>query len=232
MRAGLARALLYKSYGLASGDRPLRRGGANNRADRVSHYLTRRQVEDIIVAADYAEAMGWAFSRHWSVHLERAGIPDSMGAAFVTRLLDTARRYLKRRGAELVAIWVRENSPESGSHVHILLHLSKPVNLRNLTRKWIVAAGGTYRRRVSKMRTIGGRLDVVGANPAHYWANADAVLSYVLKGCSEATGKALGLERFGKGGEIIGKRAGCSQGIGPQARQTATWSCSKNKCLF
>ncbi len=218
----MARGLLYMSYGLAF--RPLRKGGANNRANRVSHYLTRRQVEDIIAAADYAEAMGWGFSRHWSVHLERAGIPDSMGAPFVTRLLDRARRHLKRRGVELVAIWVRENSPESGSYVHILLHLSKSVNLRNLTRKWIVAAGGSYRRRVSKMRTIGGRLGVEGADPAHYWANADAVLSYVLKGCSEETGKTLGLRLMGRGGEVVGKRAGCSQVIGPDARRMADFA--------
>lgn len=164
------------SYTLARRDRPLRRGGANNRADRVTRHLTRRQVENILAAARYAAVRGWAFSRHWTVHCEKAGIPDCMAAEFVTRLLAIARKAMKRRGIDLVVIWVRENSSKSGSHVHILMSLSQPANLRNLTRQWIGAAGGTYRRKVSKMRSIGGRLDGEGADPRHYWANADAVL--------------------------------------------------------
>lgn len=210
------------SYGLAS--RPLRRGGANNRADRVSHYLTRRQVENLLAAAAYAEANGWAFSRHWTVHCEKAGIPDWMAAEFVSRLIAAARRYLKRRGINLVVIWVRENSRDGGSHVHILMHLSQPLNMRNLTRKWVEAAGGLPKAGVSQMKTIGGRLGVEGFDPAHYWANVDSVLGYVLKGCSNETGDTLGLRLKGRGGEVVGKRAGCSQVIGPDARRMADFA--------
>lgn len=207
------------STGLAFGPRPLRRGGANNRADRVSYYLSRQQAENLIAAAAYAEARGWAFSRHWTVHCEKAGIPDWMAAEFVTRLIAVAKRCLKRRGVELVVIWVRENSEKNGSHVHILMHLSKPTNLRNQTRKWVEAAGGLAKAGVSLTKTIGGRLDTEGSDPAHYWANVDVVLSYILKGCSPEVAHGLGLSRFGQGGEVIGKRFGCSQSVARGARQ-------------
>lgn len=199
----------------------MRRGGANNRADRVTRHLSRRQVEDILAAARYAEARGWAFSRHWTVHCEKAGIPDCMAADFVTRLLTIARKAMKRRGIDLVVIWVRENSMKNGSHVHILMHLSRPLHLRNLTRKWIEAAGGYYRQRVSRVRTIGGRLGAVDATPDYYWANADVVARYLLKGCSASLGKQLGLTYYGREGEVTGKRAGWSQSIGAAARRRA-----------
>ena len=52
-----------------------------------------------------------------------------------------------------------------------------------------------------------------------YRANADAVLSYLLKGADAATAGELGLRLYGEAGPIIGKRAGFSQNIGPTARR-------------
>lgn len=131
---------------------------------------------------------------------------------------ELAKRTLKQQGAALAALWVRENGPGKGGHVHILMHLPASMNLRNRTRRWIVAAGGTYRRKVSKIRSIGGRLDRAESDPALYWANADAVLAYVLKAVDPLVGEAMGLDRGGEGGTVIGKRAGWTQNIGLAAR--------------
>ena len=49
---------------------------------------------------------------------------------------------------------------------------------------------------------------------AHYRANLDAVLAYLLKGADVAAGEALGLDRCGEGGKIIGKRCGRTQNVG------------------
>lgn len=218
MRAGLARALQYKSYGLGFGERT-GWGGARNRADRVSAYLSEHQVQGLIDAAIYAAATGRAFNRHWTVHYERAGISDAEGAQFVTRLLSAVRRSLKQQGVELAAIWVRENGPGKGGHVHIVMHIPAAIHLRNRTRRWIVSAGGTYRSKVSKMRSIAGRLDRAEHDPDLYWSNAEAVLAYVLKAADPLVGEAMELPRSGKGGEVIGKRAGWTQNIGQSIRQ-------------
>lgn len=229
MRAGLARALQYKSYGLGFDDRASW-GGARNFADRVSPYLSERQVRGLIDAAAYAAATGRPFNRHWTVHYERAEIPDSEGATFVTRLLSAVRRSLKKQGVEQAAIWVRENGPGKGGHVHILMHIPAAINLRNMTRRWIVSAGGTYRRKVSKMRSIARRLDRAEHDPDLYWSNAEAVLAYVLKAANPLVGEAMELPRCGRGGEVIGKRAGWTQNIGQAARTVqsrSTWFSGK-----
>lgn len=193
-------------------------GGARNRADRVSEYLTARQCEGMIAAADFAGRIGLPFNRHWTVHYERAGIAEYDGARFVGHLLRLAAAYARRAGGELAAVWVRENGDGKGGHVHILMHLPAGLSLRNRTRRWIVAAGGAYRRNVSKVRPIGGRLASAESGGNHYRLNADIVRAYLLKGASEETGLVLGLKRSGEGAPIIGKRAGWTQNIGRGAR--------------
>ena len=172
----------------------------------------------MIEAANFAERIGLAFNRHWTVHYEMAGIAEHDGAAFVGRLLALVRKHVWRAGGKLAALWARENGDGKGGHVHILLHLPSGMTLRNLTRRWIKAAGGNPVRRVSRVRTIGSRLTDAKVGGEHYRANADAVLAYLVKAASDETGKALALPRSGEGGPIIGKRAGWTQNIGAKAR--------------
>lgn len=194
-------------------------GGARNRADRTSWHLSEQQARGMMAAAAFAETIDLAFNRHWIVHYQRAGIAEHDGARFVGRLLRLMAAQARREGGVLAAIWARENGDGKGGHVHILMHLPTGLSLRNRTRRWIVAAGGTYRLRVSRVRIIGGRLSHATERGAHYQQNTGRVLAYLLKGASEATGLALDLDRYGEGGPIIGKRAGWTQNIGAAARQ-------------
>ena len=172
----------------------------------------------MIEAAIFAERIGLPFNRHWTVHYEMAGIAERDGALFVGRLLTLVRKFVRRAGGDLAALWARENGHGKGGHVHILLHLPNGLTLRNRTRRWIKAAGGNPVRRVSKVRAIGGAARPDGD---HYRANANEVTAYLLKGASNETGRALGLNRYGDGGPIIGKRAGWTANIGQAARKRA-----------
>jgi hypothetical protein len=204
---GTARAIYSPtpSCGLLSADTvPVKTwGGARNRADRVSEHLTARQRAGLISAAAFAEHIGLAFNRHWTLHYERAGIAEHDGARFIGHMLRLASAYARRHGGELAAIWVRENGEGKGGHVHILLHLSAGLTLMNRTRRWIVKAGGTYRRNVSRVRPIGRslRLDPLSHD---YRVNADVVLAYVLKITGRCPEPAV----------VIGKRCGRTENIG------------------
>ena len=223
-------------------------GGPRNRADRVSLHLSRRQVIDLLAATLFARSIGKPFNRHWTVNCQLAGIADHDAARFTGKLIDLARKQARRDGGELAAAWAREGGDGKGGHVHMMLHLPPGMTLRNRTRRWIKAAGGTARRRASKVRIIAGMKanesigdgggegstlanvsigggGAGGANLTkpdigeHYRANADAVLSYLLKGADAATAGELGLTRYGEAATIIGKRAGFTQNIGPTARR-------------
>ncbi len=193
-------------------------GGARNRADRESWNLTERQCRDMIAAADFALANGLPFNRHWIVHYERAQIAETDAAKFVGHLLRLASAYVRREVGQLAALWARENGDGKGGHVHILLHVPAGITLRNRTRRWIVAAGGTYRARVSRVKVIGGTLNNVDPASPYYRENMRTLVGYLLKGATTATGSAMGLHRYSEGGRIVGKRAGWTQNIGKSAR--------------
>lgn len=194
-------------------------GGARNSAGRVNDHLTRQQCQRLIEAVEHASLLGLAFNRHWTVHYERAGIADVDGAQFVGHLLRLASAFARRNHGTIAAVWVRENGEHKGAHVHILLHLPAGLSLKNRTRRWIQTAGGICRRRVSKVRSIGGSLANLDPTSSHYHANASALLAYLLKGASGEASTAHGLSRYGEGGTIVGKRAGWTQNVGEAARR-------------
>src|SRR3546814_15908735 len=68
-----------------------RRGGARNRADRVSQSLSMRQARNIIDAVRYAYWIDLPLNRHVTVHWERAGISDDRAAAATSQFLKLAR---------------------------------------------------------------------------------------------------------------------------------------------
>ena len=194
-------------------------GGVRNRKDRVSHNLTRQQVQGMMAAGEFSSAIKRPFQRHWTVHYERGGIDDRDGATFVSRLLKIVGQAARRAGGEMTALWVRENGDAKGAHVHILLHLPDGMSLHGRTRRWLRLAGLVPRARVSKVRTIGRKLNMATVNPALYTANTGRVRAYQFKGASEQAGSELFLARFGEGGRVIGKRCGWTQNIGQRARK-------------
>jgi hypothetical protein len=52
-----------------------------------------------------------------------------------------------------------------------------------------------------------------------YEANLAETLDYVLKGADDAARERLGIRRKEPGGDVVGKRCGVSQNIGPDARR-------------
>lgn len=189
-------------------------GGARNRADRVSHYLTDKQAEQLLRAAENAYSSGRVFQRHWTVHYGLAGIAPADGARFVGKLIDLVKKQARREGGDAYVIWVRECASGKGEHVHILLHLPPGMSLRNRTRRWIIAAGGKYRAGVSKVTIIGGQLSKIGENRGGHTArNAENVVRYILKAGKKEAGERLGLARSGEGGAIMGKRCGWTRNL-------------------
>lgn len=212
----MARALQLLESALGSGGKPCGRwGGARNRADRESWQLTAGQVDRLIAVAANAERVGLAFNRHWTIHHERAGIPNRDGARFIGKLLHLARQQAKRAGGEMAALWLRENGHGKGAHVHILMHLPPGLLLQNRTGRWIKAAGGKPRTRVGKIRSIGGSLGCAETSPDRYRANLEAALAYVLKCTDRQTGNRIGLPRCEERGLVIGKRCGWTHNIRP-----------------
>lgn len=194
-------------------------GGRRNRADRLTEVLTAEQCEKLKAATLFARSVGLAFNRHWTIHSQMAGIEPHRGAHFIGTVLNAAGKAAKRHGGQLAAVWVRENGEGKGEHAHILMHLPRGMNLANRTRRWIVAAGGTYRRNVSRVRSIGGLLSSGELADDRYLLNADNVLAYLLKHGDQQAMEALGLPLWGRRGWIIGKRCGSTQNIAESAQR-------------
>ncbi len=162
--------------------------------------------------------IGLPFNRHWTVHYERAGIAEIDAVRFIGRLLKLAGDFARRHRGRLAAVWARENGDGKGGHVHILMHLPSGLSLVGKSRRWVRCAGGTYRARVSRIRSIGGALISGNKGGEHYRYNAQVVRAYVLKGAECPAGEALALPRYGEAALIVGKRCGWTQNIGRAAR--------------
>lgn len=198
------------------------RGGALNHRDRRSAYLSHSAAAGIIDATDFALALGFGFNRFVTIHWEAGGVTDDLAAT--GRWLKLVGDWIRSRGGTVAYVWVRENGPGKGSHVHILMHLppalSDPFNRRQ--RGWLKACGAVSKKGVLKSRPIGRDLrHFAGDGPARptYEANLKAVVDYILKGADDATRQALEIGRSEPGGVIVGKRCGASQNIGADARR-------------
>lgn len=193
-------------------------GGARNRADRQSQYLTGRQAETIIAAGRHAMALGCAFNRHVTIHWERAGIPDCTAAKATGDVIKLASDWARRPGQRLLWAWVRENDAgdgSKGSHVHILLYCHPSMPIGRMWRRWIGRVSGrSYRAGTVKSRTIGPSLLAAQTNPDVYAVNLQAVTAYVCKGTDPVSASALGLIKLLPGGKVIGKRSAVCQALG------------------
>lgn len=190
-------------------------GGARNRAERVSYYLSDKQVAGLMEAARHAFATGRVFQRHWTVHYGLAGIQPEDAMRFIGKLLDLVSKQARREGGEMSVIWVRECASGKGEHVHMLLYLPVGMSLRNRTRRWIVTAGGVYRRGVSKVTIIGGQLLITEeSSGARMLTNVETVVRYLAKAATIEIGEQLGLTRHSSRGKIVGKRWGRTVNLG------------------
>lgn len=206
-------AFIDYNQGCASTRKIYKWGGARNFKGRTSWYLSLAQCLRIIAAADRADAIGLRFNRHWTIHYQNAGVSEENASKFIGHILKLAREYATRHGEQFACLWVRENGPRQGGHVHLLMHIPADLSLRGRSRKWIGLAGGKCRKKVSHIRPVGGSLNAADAGGPHYECNARIVREYLLKGADPAAGEFLHLAKFGQRGFVLGKRVGFTQNL-------------------
>lgn len=221
--AGTDVALLCRSSAPSPpSSRPATWGGARNRADRISASIGLLKAVEIVEATRRAIAIGLPFNRHLTVHWERAGLTDDQAAAATGRMLKLIRDWVRKRGGDIAHVWVRENGPGKGSHVHVLLHLPHGVTLGGMTKRWYKIVTG-WRGRVPsgavKTKCIGQSARAAGSGSNWYEANLAWLVGYLLKGVDREAANALGLNRRNEGGRIIGKRVAASTNLGRTFRK-------------
>ena len=222
-KSGTPRAIKDNIQGRCSTSALTTWGGARNFKNRTSSRLSLAQCSKLIAAGDRATALGMPFNRHWTIHYQNAGVSEENATRFIGHVLKLAREYATRHGGSFACIWVRENGPRHGGHVHILMHLPAALSLRGRSRKWIELAGGICRKKVSRIRSIGGTLLAAETGGLYYAFNAGIVRDYLLKGVVDEAVQALPDAKFERGGVIVGKRCGYSQNIRPMKRMECWW---------
>lgn len=198
------------------------RGGARNKAYRITHALSMAHVGNLIAAAGHSAAIGLPFTRMIMIHWEAAGVPLDRMAKATGQFTVLMAKALGRHGSRTAWLWVHENGPSKGGHSHLLAHVpAKHVKrLGGLQKGWLRRiTSKPYRKRVILSKPIGGRLGLEVGNPELHAVNLQVALGYVLKGaCPDAVSQ-FDLELVEPGGRIIGKRCGTSQNIGAKARK-------------
>ena len=199
-------------------------GGARNTAGRQSDSIHSAKAVELVEAAQLAMAIGLPFNRHLTVHWAKAGLTDRQAAAATGRLVKLIRDWARKLGGEVAYAWLRENGPGKGSHSHILLHIPDGLKL-SLSRRWyrrVTGWTGKVPRFAVKTVCIGGTARAGLSSSDWYQANLAALLAYLLKGSDEATGKELGLAKWGEGGRITGKRISISANLASGCRPGPT----------
>jgi hypothetical protein len=198
------------------------RGGARNRADRESHFLTDTQIANLRAAERFAGRIGSPFTRMITIHWEAAGVPLAGMAKATGRFTGLLAKTFARHDCETAWLWVHENGHGKGGHCHLLVHVPATLvpRLTGLQRGWLrLITGRPYRARVIHSDPVGGWLGLEASNPDLHAVNLETAFRYVLKGASAEAASRFALERLEPGGLIIGKRCGTSQNIGAEARK-------------
>jgi hypothetical protein len=184
-------------------------GGARNRADRTSDYLTLEQAQKIIGAIERAATQSLHVNRHIIIHWGKMGVPDDMAMAVISRFLMVFRQWAD---GETAFVWTREiGKGRKGSHLHLLAHIPDGKKWTGaMTQRWLEQiTGNPYADGAIHTSRIMGRKS---PDSAYYAANLQTVTAYILKGVCPDGAATLGIAHKA-GGRIIGKRCGMSQNI-------------------
>lgn len=202
---------IFKASGHYAGG--LRRGGARNRADRISHTLTEAQCFALIDAAERALEVGRPFNRFVTILWERGGIASGENAGTTGRFVKLASDWARRRGYRLPWAWVQEHGPVNGAHVHMLLHVPPDLDplFRPMPLRWVKhLLPGRYVPSVLQCQKIaGGRY--YSATPDLYRMNLERKLEYMLKASSGEIAARFTGRWLPRGCIVQGKRAGVWQ---------------------
>ncbi|WP_397589634.1 hypothetical protein [Sphingorhabdus sp.] len=182
----------------------------------TSDYLTLRQAQGLIAAAQYALHIGKPLTRHLTVRLEQQGIIDVDAVKAIGRLITLLRDHVRKTiGGDIAYIWTREHGPIIGGHVHILLHLPAGYMWQGQrVQRWMqLISDRSYQAGTIKTTRIGRTVNAHESNLVLYLANLAEVVGYLIKGTAPYASAALKLERVKAQGRVIGKRCGRSINI-------------------
>jgi hypothetical protein len=223
---------LYRGAPHAVGFIPMPgRGGARNRAWRTTEALSEASARNLIEATCFAVHVDLPFNRMVTIHWDAARVADDLEATGL--FLKLASDWLRRHGGKTAFVWVRENGPGKGRHVHILMHLPPDLarEFNRHQRRWLQSCGAEWRAKVLLSRPVGRSLRQALSGGADYEGNLSEALQYVLKGVDHRARETLGIERSEPGGQVVGKRCGVSMNIGRETRRKANNGYSQSASL-
>lgn len=181
-----------------------------NRRDRRTEYLSDNQVFEMVDTADEALALGCPLNRSITIHLERAGLAPLGARVALSNYLKRVGDWLQKvADTKAFYIYAFENKPSHGLHVHILLHVPKHriKQFHARQRRWLEASGILWKKRVLRSRPVKGSDDI---DPRRYLMHLRWAVGYLIKGSIPENWAGLGIKHEYQG-DVLGKRAGCSQ---------------------
>lgn len=188
-------------------------------ASRGNQAINRNQVRNLLLALQFAIALGLAPNRFQTINLQQGGRSGKAAAAALQLMLKTQRDWVRSRGGDFAAIWVREIGPVVGEHVHLLLHVPAPLQREFMLkmRHWRRIVGPHRAKGLIKTLKIwqlhrGGSVRFDGDQ------NLRAILNYMLKGHDQSSQLQNPHLKRKDCGTVEGKRCGCTQNLGPAAR--------------
>lgn len=196
----------------------LRKGGANNRRDRITWQLSPHDCRKVVAASQAAWAAGVPFTRFGTFAWELGGIAPDRCAETTAQFLDHVRDWLAYRDRQLAWAWVQERGPRLGAHGHCLFHIPPDLDreFRPWPLRWTKALlGGIYTSGVLDCQSLYFR-QAAFTNPETYWPAVKRKLQYMLKCGPPELETELGLtgwgdEPWGQACKTYGKRAGVWQ---------------------
>lgn len=194
----------------------LKRGGARNRASRVSWQLREcdcRKLIDASLAALWAEM---PFNRYITIAWERAGVPADQAVDATGKFRRLAMSWMGTRNATMPWAWVQECGNTFGQHAHILLHVPPHLDplFRSMPLRWTKAIlPGRYVARTLQTQRLKNATAFQGKA---YQTELLGKVHYMLKAAPielEAVVDMAGYrrKRWGQFCPVIGKRVGVWQ---------------------
>jgi hypothetical protein len=173
---------------------------------RTSKHISKRQAMNLIAALEFATVMGCPLNVSVDISwLFFSGSVDDRTR--FARCKERLSKWAKRRGFPLPMIWTREVGINGGINTHVLLHAAP----------WFMDNGDFQRALERAFEPEGGpnHAKAVKIQPAHF---PQGKLNYILKGVVPQDAKGLGV-RASYQGDLVGKRAGCTESISTRARK-------------
>jgi hypothetical protein len=170
----------------------------------LTTHVTRNSAENLLEALKFAaeteRPLNTSIDINWAMF---AGDADDRRR--LSKVQERLSKWFRRRGHELVWVWVREVGANGARHVHILVHVP-PLLVDKLTtalERLFEPEGGMLCDRAIEIKDA-------------YWPTGK--LRYMLKGLSPADGSRLSI-RCKPQGKLVGKRSGTTENIGAAARR-------------